>query len=176
MKIFFVVFIFITVISALLLWMIWGPSPQSPSEQVPSFPSPTDTVDPENQKAIVGQEGVTVFVRDFIADAETTPDPVNPGMYQVGTYLDPTDPQASQPRYVIEYYESTDYFSITLLQEPIGEVRREMEAQLRSQLNLSEDGMCILKYMVSVPNRVNQTYAGYDLRFSFCPDAIPLGN
>lgn len=149
------------------------PPPETPPSQFPSIPN-----DPAlgNAKTLSLNGGGTIVVRDFLESSATTADPVNPGHYFIGNYVDPTREDAAVPRYVIEFIDSTGYFSISLLQEPIGEVRQDAERFLQQQLNLPHEDMCRLKYMISVPNRINQSYAGYDLRFSFCPGAIPLAS
>jgi len=49
-----------------------------------------------------------------------------------------------------------------------------MERDLMAKLGITEDAMCQLNYMVSVPYWVNEYYAGESLGFSFCPGATQL--
>lgn len=133
----------------------------------------TVTVAPVNSST---QEATTTTlgVREFLKDPETKSDPNNPGHYFLGNYIDPTIDQPPGVPYVIEYIEKTKYFSIALLQEPIGSARQAAEQYLMQHLGISEAQMCSLRYMVSTPISVNSTYAGTSLGFSFCPGATEL--
>jgi hypothetical protein len=121
------------------------------------------------------QAGVQTL--NFVNDPTTVKDPINPGYYYLGYHVNEgiSDPTATDnPPYIITYISATHYFNITLLQEPIGTVREEMQQYLMMRLGISQDGMCRLDYMVSVPWRVNQVYSGKNLGFSFCPGATKL--
>lgn len=118
-----------------------------------------------------------VTAKTIIDDPATVEDPINPGYYYLGYYMNQgvPDPTATDnPPYIIEYISATQYFNIALLQEPIGPVREEAQQYLMSHLGVSQGQMCQLDYMVSVPVRVNPQYAGINLGFSFCPGATTL--
>ena len=151
--------------------------PSAPDSAGGSFPAATTTAvgTPQgNTRALSVADGASVVARDFFEDADIKSDSVNPGHFYLGNYIDPGDPTATTFPYIIEYVEETDYFLIALFAEPIGTARQEAEQYLMEKLNLSQDEMCRLRYTVSVPTRINQFYAGQDLRFSFCPDSITL--
>lgn len=76
--------------------------------------------------------------------------------------------------YLITYTQSTSYFNITLLQEPIGTTRLAAEEELQRELGIDQKAMCNLNYTVAVPWSVNQVYSGMDLGFSFCSDGVRL--
>lgn len=127
--------------------------------------------------SVAGSDGNVVQTNNFMADPTTIKDPFNSDSY----YLDGrsseevsnlTTPTSSH--FIIEYISSTQYFNIALMQEPIGPVRGEMERYLMTKLGLTQNQMCQLNYMVSVPNRVNSQYSGINLGFSFCPGAVVL--
>ena len=102
---------------------------------------------------------------------------INAGYYYLGYHMKEgfPDPTASDnPPYVISYIDSTQYFNIALLQEPIGSVREEAQQYLMQHLGISQDQMCRLNYMVSVPDRVNSQFSSKNLGFSFCPGATVL--
>lgn len=127
--------------------------------------------------SVASANGGTIQTKDFMEDPATVKDPINPGYYYLGyhVYEGVSDPTATEnPPYIITYINATQYFNIALLQEPIGSVREEMQQYLTVHLGISEDEMCGLKYMVSVPNRVNSQFSGRNLGFSFCPGATPL--
>lgn len=122
-------------------------------------------------------DGATMQANDIKADPSTKSDSYNSGHYFVG-YPPPgsaSDPNASStPPYSIQYIDSTQFFSISLLQQPIGAARVQAEKYLMTKLGLTTAQMCRLKYSVAVPAPVDQTYAGTSLGFSFCADAVPL--
>jgi len=99
---------------------------------------------------------------------------VNDGQYFLGNFIDPTVENPPQVPYAIEYNSNTQFFSMALFQEPISESRRGAEQFLMRFLGLSETQLCQLNYRISVPNRVNQIFAGVSLGFSFCPGSVVL--
>ncbi len=126
---------------------------------------------------VAGIGGAVISTANFIADPETKQDPFNTGYYYLGYHKqvgvqDPTATVATP--YVITYIRDTQYFNCTLLQEPIGPVREEMQQYLMTHLGVTQEQMCQLNYMVSVPDRVNSSYSGENLGFSFCPGAVVL--
>lgn len=140
-------------------------------------PANSGTQTADNTISIAAADGGTIQTNNFLTDIATTKDPVNPDYYYLGYHFNEgtPDPTATDnPPYVIEYIAATQYFNIGLFQEPIGVERLVAEQYLMNKLGISQTQMCQLKYMVSVPNRVNQFYSGTDLRFSFCTDAVPL--
>jgi len=131
----------------------------------------------ETTMSISNVNGESVKIKNFINDSTTTKDPINSGYYYLGYHIyegvsDST--VTDNPPYIITYISATQYFNIALLQEPIGTTRLASEQFLISNLGISQDQMCLLKYMISVPNRVNSQYAGKNLGFSFCPGATKL--
>lgn len=76
--------------------------------------------------------------------------------------------------YQITYIETTNFFNISLDKKPLGKVRQDAEQFLIRTLGVTPNQLCRLNYTLSTYNRVDQTYAGVDLRFSFCPGATPL--
>lgn len=72
------------------------------------------------------------------------------------------------------YFPRDSYFLVTIFAEPIGENRRKAEAELRSQLGLSDETLCALIADVYVAAEANEAYSGMNLGFSFCPGAIAL--
>lgn len=116
----------------------------------------------------------SVIVRNFLNDTSVISDPINPGHFYLGNYVDPKIDSFATVSYVIEYIAKTQYFNIMLLAEPIAESRLAAEAHLVQQLDVDENTICEIKYMVSVPNRVNSILSGKNLGFSFCEGSVPL--
>lgn len=117
-------------------------------------------------------DGTTVEANDIKKDPEYVENPYNPGAFFLGYHYD--DETTEEPPYVILYDEAAQFFNVTLLTEPIAETRRAAEQYLMQRLGVSQADLCRLKYMVTVPNKVNSFYAGESLGFSFCPGAIAL--
>lgn len=122
-------------------------------------------------------DGGTIQVNNFINDPTTAKDPINQGYYYLGYHVNEgiSDPTATDnPPYIIEYISATQYFNVALLQEPIGPVREEAQQYLMTHLGITQNQLCRLNYMVSVPDRVNSQFTGKNLGFSFCPGATVL--
>jgi len=80
-----------------------------------------------------------------------------------------------EPSYLIKYVSYTDSFTLVLLKEPIAEVRRAGERYLLNLLGVTEADLCLLRYVVVVPESINGIYAPKgNLGFSFCPGAAQL--
>lgn len=122
---------------------------------------------------IKGFDGSIIAVRNFLGDADTSEDPVNPGYYYLG-YQTFGEKAVEVPPYLITYIVETQYFNITLSQEPIGETRKSVENYLLGKLGLTKTQLCALNYTIATPTSLNSTYAGMNLGFSFCPGAIAL--
>lgn len=109
----------------------------------------------------------------LLQNPDVKEDTNNPGNYFIGNQPDMSTEVGSKP-YIITYTAKTKYFNIVLTQEPIGEVRQNAEKYLMQILSLTEDQMCRLDYSVYTPTTVNDQYAGTNLGFSFCPNAVKL--
>jgi hypothetical protein len=143
---------------------------------------PTTSENPTQEQSLTtlkALDGTILMVRDFLR-ASTTGEYPNVGYYYLGYHtasagvVDAT--ATDNPPYLISYISATQYFNIALLQEPLGAIRSDAEQFLMTDLGISQDEMCRINYMVSVPDRVNSLYAGKNLGFSFCPGAVKLPN
>jgi hypothetical protein len=130
--------------------------------------TPPDTEGAEITLAL--QDGGEVEVTNFTQDPATKEDPQNPDFYLIGQGAAAT----RDPSFDITYIAATDFFNISLMQTPLKDARRRAEAYLMTTLGLDEDDMCSLRYSVATPAFVDEAHSGTDLRFSFCPDAMPL--
>lgn len=140
-----------------------GSSYVASSTEADTFPN-SEVTSPSNAPS---QQRVT---RDFLFDQEVTQDAYNPGHFFLGnTYI-----QEIEPAYVITYEQQLDLFNIVLLTEPLKDGRLEAENYLRALLNISNPELCALRYTVSAPLYVSTEMSGIDLKFSFCPGAVPL--
>ena len=120
-------------------------------------------------------DGSLMTVKNFLQNSDTAQDPINPGLYYLGyrSFDLPNSPgNLKAPYYII--YDKSQTFTIALNQEPISQNRLLMEQDLEARLGISQQSICKLRYIVSVPLHVNQYYYGYNLGFSFCPGAVKL--
>lgn len=154
-----------------LAYLLSGPA-KSPITTVQNIGLPIASTTVQN--GTVGISSVTnvgegaIQTVNFLSDPTTVKDPNNEGYYYLGHQASDNSP------YVITYISATQYFNVALLQEPIGPVRKDAEQYLMTRLGISQNQMCQLDYMVSVPDRVNSQYSGINLGFSFCPGATVL--
>jgi len=93
------------------------------------------------------------------------------GMYALAGGLRPA---GNTTPFSIVYSSKDQSFVVSLLQEPIGSNRLAAEEALQAQLGIDQAAMCQLNYFVGAPAAVNETYAGKNLGFSFCPGAADL--
>ena len=112
-------------------------------------------------------------VRDFLKDADVTADARNPGVYYLGNTMS-TNPRDAQPRYIVSYEHSIQFFKIVLLQNPLGEVRRDAETYLEQKLGVDSAQLCNLSYKVATPAAVSQVFSDLDLKWSMCQDSVTL--
>lgn len=109
----------------------------------------------------------------LIHNPDVSADASNPGYYFIGNT--PTSTIfGKESTYIIVFQSKTNYFNITLLNEPIKDTRLEAENYLKNILELTNEQMCALSYSLGVPQDVSDKYAGHDLKFSFCPDSTDL--
>lgn len=126
------------------------------------------------------QDGLGVTVKDFIHNGETVADVVNPGSYVLAGSLGYCLADGSCPHgadtddFSILYSESTEFFRVILLKEPLGSVRESAERFIIDRLGITEQEACSLKYAVGAPYWVNAAYDNKNLGFSFCPGATVL--
>jgi len=134
------------------------------------------SADQQTTMSFAAVGGGTIQASNFINDPVTVEDPNNQGYYYLGYHMSGATGTTATgtPPYLIEYINATQYFNIALLQEPIGPVREDMQQYLMVHLGITQNQMCKLNYMVSVPDRVNSNFSGKNLGFSFCPGATVL--
>lgn len=161
-----------------IAWTLWNRSQVPPVSQPPvEFPQPgtattstTSQVETGTNLTLSLSDGTTKVVPNFTRSAETKADPQNPGFFLIGEGTAATP----HPSYQITYIASTDFFNVSLFAEPLKGARESAERELVATLGLDTVAMCALRYSVATPAFVNESYAGIDLRFSFCPDATML--
>lgn len=118
-------------------------------------------------------------VRDFLHNGQTVPDPANQGNYLLAGSLDYCTPDmdctaGNETEYNILFDSTSNAFTIALLEEPIGQVRRDAEQFLMADLGITQDQMCQLRAYVGTSYTVNESFTGRNLGFSFCPGAVKL--
>jgi hypothetical protein len=158
-----------------IVFTLFRSAPDAEGPLGPSFPQSgerPETPGPDTsgeEITLVLQDGSTVEVSNFTQEASTKADPQNPGFYLVGQGSGTRDAS-----FDITYMAATDFFNVSLMQAPLRDARRRAEIYLMSTLGLDEKDMCALRYNVATPAFVDESYAGTDLRFSFCSDAVQL--
>ncbi|MEO6536527.1 MAG: hypothetical protein ABIT47_02425 [Candidatus Paceibacterota bacterium] len=151
------------VLIAVGFWLFKSPAPQKTPQQSVNFPTSTSTPGTASTSA----------QNSFFNNPNVKEDPNNPGYYYVG-YQPVGESENETAPYLIKYIESTKYFVIGLLQEPIGENRIKAEKYLMQLLGANKEQMCTLNYAVYASNSVSSQYTGMNLGFSFCPNAVLL--
>jgi hypothetical protein len=164
-KLLFVVLaILIIIVIASVAWIIASRAPTE-DVQVPTNTGGFPFAD--NSSSAGEQDG------NFLNDSDVAEDAFNPGYYYLG--YQPFEANAGEgPPYLIEFIKETSYFNITILKEPLGDMRLSAEQYLKGKFPLTNEQFCSLNYTVGVPNSVNSLYSGMNLGFSFCPDAVRL--
>lgn len=148
---------------------------ESPVNQIPNIfgtDVPPDEAE-KTYKEIPRTDGGSVSVPDFTKGNE-------PISGFEGSYYDLVN--GSGPIYgnegysfEIQYDETNAEFLVVLIEEPLGESRREAEDFLRNKLSLKDEELCKLNIFVAVPLDVNEVYSQYpNLGLSFCPSGVPL--
>jgi hypothetical protein len=179
------VLIVIGIAAAALLLFSGKKTPVTTPTPVSTFPT-VGTGGTPNNPAVGGSielatnDGKTVTASDFLHNGAVGKDPNNPTLsYLVGSigYClgDGTCPAGEAGKgFVITYDSKDQLFNISIEQEPMGANRIAAETVLLRRLGVSKETMCRLKYYLSVPEYVNERYAGPNLGFSFCPGATVL--
>lgn len=117
--------------------------------------------------------GAVLQVRDFRHDPDVFSDEHSQNNY----YLRWRPSSFKDFPYVIMYSEpsrlASGGFTIGLF-KPLGKNRIQAEQYLMKKLGISTEQMCRLQYILTTDNTTSQDYAGVDLKFSFCPNAVVL--
>lgn len=159
---------------------LFGTPQQQGEAPYPSFPSviPPGPVPPGDEPErprlfAVDAVGGSIEVRDF--RTKESSEGLPPGMYLIGG-KGIEDPSVSSPTesFQITFTEFDQQFTITLLREPIGTVRRTAEAELLSILGITERDACRLRTLVMVPYWLSEVYVGENLGLSFCDRSVTL--
>lgn len=160
-----------------------------PSKSAP-LPTPTttlpdaDSISPSGSGGsgalpIQGKRG-SVTVSDFIHNGITAPDPQNSGTYYLAGSPCSDTPYPGCPEgartnnFSIAYDEGPQFFTVSLINEPLGKARIDAERFLQNALGISQEQLCTLNYYVGTTYYVNQQYSSKNLGFSFCPNATVL--
>lgn len=166
----------------LLAVLFWPSAPAEtpvPAPTLPSAASSGDTTNSGRTLSLTGKLG-TITMNDFLHNGMTEADPLNEGLYFVAGspgYCIPEGPcphGAPATEYVIVYDSKRQFFTITLLAEPLGQARARAEQFLLNSLGVSESQLCALNYYAGILNGLNDRYGDRNLGFSFCPGATVL--
>ncbi len=130
----------------------------------PVFPATTGT---NNTSTVtVPTDSGIVEVKDVRTYPDTTA--IGGDNYVVGG----TATSSASASYQILYFQSDFSYLISLLREPLGDVRRAAETELLQKLGITKTEACKLSISVGTPVSVNETLGGRELGLSFCPGAV----
>jgi len=79
---------------------------------------------------------------------------------------------SNSAEYEVFYLPLDQSFSVVLLKEPIGEIRRKVADDMKNKLGVSSKDLCALIAEVTVPYFVNDFYSTKNLGFPGCPGAV----
>ena len=117
-------------------------------------------------------DSTPIVARNFLHDPGVIANPYHTTDYYILVGTD--DPSAPNPPYEIDYSGKDQSFGVTLYKEPLGQYRTQAEQDLMKRLGISQTDMCRIAYVLAVGPGVNETFAGKNLGFSFCPGATAL--
>ncbi len=120
--------------------------------------------------ALTLEDGSTVSVSNFTASGQPEWASESNGYQVVGD---------DEGLYLVTYLPADEFgaqaqFLVSILAEPLSEVRTQAENALRNRLDVSNEELCALDIQVWTDSDVNASYAGRDLGLSFCPGATAL--
>lgn len=148
-----------------------------------SFPSSGSSgvvSNPGSTVNVIGSDGSSIAVQNFVDNGTTIEDSANPGNYYLaggnGVCTDDGNCIEGAPAtdFAIVYFSEDNSFILSLTQEPLGDARRHAEQFLMQTLGISQASMCALNYYLSTDGYVSMQYAGTNLGFSFCEGATQL--
>jgi len=154
------------------------------TQSQPNSTDPDDQTIPSDRLvttiSVPAYKGGTITVTDFIKDGVTLPDKSNKGRYLLAgdlgyCVIQPKECLAgSAVDFNIFYDSAYGSFTIALLNEPLGELRKSAEQTMQSRLGISQAEMCRLNYYIGTTEDVSALFSGKNLGFSFCPNATTL--
>jgi hypothetical protein len=128
---------------------------------------------------------VPLPVRDFLKDVDviTVHDKRASDSYSLGSFPYPynkegyaTDtpkiPEALDRGYEILYFPAEKSFNVTILKEPLGEVRATAANDLAGRLGISTDEVCAVLVDVRIVGTANEIYGGRHVGFAGCKGAV----
>lgn len=142
-------------------------APEDPGGEIIFTPSPSVPLPSENDGTLTValRDGTPISVPNFTLEDQPEGASAENGYEVAGS---------GDSAYHILYMPEDSYFLISLYEEPLGEVRRRAEAELRSTLRLSDAALCSLNAEVLTTIDVNEQYSGQNLGLSFCAGSVVL--
>ena len=177
-----VVLVFLVLLLYLLGVFTSVTQPSSGNQTGSTFPVSSTTTSSNGLMVLKGaQSSQTVVVKDFINNGQTVEDAHDSGTYVLASNSAyclegdncPTG-TSSTTGFQISYQAPYQYFTVLLLQEPLGASREAAQAFLETALGISASQLCALHYSVGTIQSVNSQYAGDELGFSSCPNSVML--
>ncbi len=148
-----------------------SPFEGGPIINFPQGGGPTTGVEPAPETMTFPVKSVsgTLLVRDFMSDdgVWTSAD----GTYVVIEGTESATGTTDGVPYEIVYFPEDKGLLVSILAEPIGEVRRDATYALLTKLGIDLPELCTLVAQVTVPRGINDFYLGMNLGFPGCPGA-----
>lgn len=126
------------------------------------------------------KDGGVTTVRDFLNDPGVllTGTSTTDGGYYIVAASYPEGivpiPGGEDPKYQIDYFPGNSSFSIYILQEPVGDVRREAIADLSARIGVSGSELCSLVIEVGTPVWVNEYFGARSLGVPGCSGSVEI--
>ncbi len=130
--------------------------------------TPTPSAGNSSTKLLeVRTAGGSVMVKDFTKSSDVASSTDN---FSV-SYPKGTEPGTLEAEYQIYFFPFDKSILVSILKEPIGEIRRKAADDLAARLGVSAKDLCKLVAEVDIPRGVNDFYTGMSLGFPGCPGA-----
>ncbi|MES2135200.1 MAG: hypothetical protein V4449_03110 [Patescibacteria group bacterium] len=134
--------------------------------------SPTATTNVHGGISSSSLEVATVAGSLFVLDFTKGTDIATSTDYFYTGYPRGSDTTTQDAEYQIFFFPNDKSFLVSILKEPIGEIRRKASDDLMSRLGISNKELCTLIAEVIIPKGVNDYYGGVSLGFPGCPGAV----
>lgn len=158
----------------LTAWLLW-PTEDTTDEVFLDLPNaPTDQPQLEQSITLTAAEPTLLPTRTGELLEVSNPREFGTALGSNTYELTSEDMPQLDKSYNISYFGNDESFNISLLEEPLGEVRRQAEQELAMRLGVAVEDLCRLKVRVGTALVTNQFVSGRDLGVSVCPGSVQI--